>query len=312
MATTSESVGILKQTVSEFFGDDCMRMGASIAYYTVFSLPPLLVIIITVSGLVLDPQLVESWIEGQIGTLIGADAARQIQSMIESASVSVRDGFSAGLVLSIGGVLLGATGAFAELQYALNTAWAVQPDPEESGVKNYAIKRMLSLGMILVIAFLLLVALVLSSLISAMQGQIGQVLGTLGLGEVSGGVVWALNVAFSLLIISQLFAAMFKVLPDAQIAWRDVQVGALGTAVLFVLGKFLISLYIGQSNLAETYGAAAALAVLLVWVYYSSLIVLLGAEFTQVWARQHGAGIRPDAHAVWADEKRQLAGQASS
>lgn len=309
METANEGIGILKQTVSEFFGDNCTSMAAALAYYTIFSLPPLLVIIITVSGLVLEPQQVEGWIKGQVGTLIGPSAAMQIQSMIERASQSVQGGFSLGLIFSIGGVLFGATGAFAQLQHALNTAWEVQPDPEQSGVKNYAVKRLLSLGMILAIAFLLLVTLIISSLISAMQGQLEQLLAMVGLGGVSGGALWAINAAVSLLIITQLFAAMFKVLPDATIAWRDVQVGAFVTALLFVLGKFLISFYIGQSNLSDTYGAAAALAIILVWVYYSAAILLLGAEFTQIWARHRGTGIAPDAHAVRVAGRPELAQQ---
>ena len=298
MGTVKQGAGMLKTTVNEFLGDNCMRLAASLAYYTVFSLPPLLVIIITVTGLILDPQQVEGWIQGQVGALIGSDAANQIQTMVQSASQSVQGGFSLGLILSIGGVLLGATAAFSELQAALNTAWEVQPDPDQGGMWSYATKRILSLGMILAIAFLLLVALVISSLISAMQGQMGALLSTIGLGGLSAGFVWVINTALSLLIITQLFAAMFKVLPDAKIAWRDVQVGAFATALLFVIGKFLIGFYIGQSNVGEAYGAAAALAVLLVWVYYSALILLLGAEFTQVWARRRGKGIEPDENAV--------------
>lgn len=298
MENPEKESNIAWQTLNEFINDDCMRMAASLAYYTVFSLPPLLVIIITVSGLALDPQQVEGWIQGQVQQQIGSGAATQIQAMIESASERVEGGFSAGLILSIGGVLIGATAAFGELQYALNTVWEIKADPDQGAVWSYVIKRILSLGMILVIAFLLLVALVLSSLISALQDHIGQFLGTVGLGIVSEEFVWIIDTVVSLLIITQLFAAMFKVLPDAKIKWRDVEFGAFITALLFVIGKFLISFYIGQSNLGETYGAAAALAVLLVWVYYSSLILLMGAEFTQVWARRHGKAIHPEEGAI--------------
>lgn len=307
MEIEEKETNIVWQTLNEFINDDCMRMAASLAYYTIFSLPPLLVIIITVSGLALDAQQVEGWIQGQVQQLIGSGGATQIQAMIENASERVEGGFSMGLILSIGGVLIGATAAFGELQYALNTVWEIKAAPDQGIIWSYVIKRILSLGMILVIAFILLVALVLSSMISALQSQIGELLGTVGLGLVSEEFVWLLDTVISLLIITQLFAAIFKVLPDARISWRDVEFGAFITALLFVVGKFLISFYIGQSQLGETYGAAAALAVLLVWVYYSSLILLLGAEFTQIWARRHGKAILPERGAVRIREKQPAA-----
>lgn len=309
MENEEKESNIVWQTLSEFINDDCMRMAASLAYYTVFSLPPLLVIIITVSGLALDPQQVEGWIQGQLRGLIGAGTATQIQAMIENATERVKGGFSLSLILSIGGVLIGATAAFGELQYALNTVWEIKADPDQGIVWSYVVKRILSLGMILVIAFLLLVALVLSSVISALQDQIGNFLGTVGMGAISEEFAWLIDAVVSLLIITQLFAALFKVLPDAVIKWRDVEFGAFVTALLFVIGKFLIGFYIGQSNLGETYGAAAALAVLLVWVYYSSLILLLGAEFTQIWARRHGKAILPEKGAVRIRDPHPVASQ---
>lgn len=287
MKPRTPNANILKQTLSEFVGDDCMRMGASLAYYTIFSLPPLLVIVITVTGLAVDPQQVEGGIQKQVGEMIGPNAATQIQTMIERASERVSGGFSMGLIVSIAGVLIGATAAFGELQHALNTVWAVDGKAAQNGLWEFLIDRALSLGMILVISFLLLVSLVLSSLISALQGQFESLLSTLGMGTLSADLVWGMEMALSLLIISQLFAAMFKVLPDITLTWRNVEFGAFITALLFVVGKFLIGFYIGQSNLGDEYGAAAALSILLIWVYYSSLILLLGAEFTQIWARRH-------------------------
>lgn len=296
-------MNLVKQTLNEFIADDCMRMAASLAYYTVFSLPPLLVIIITVVGLALDPQQAEVWIRDQVQNLIGAGAASQIQAMIESASERVGGGFSLGLILSLAGVLIGATAAFGELQYALNTVWDIKADPDQGAIWSYVSKRILSLGMILVIAFLMLVTLILSSVISAAQDHLGQILSAMGIGMVSEELVWIIDTVVSLAIITQLFAAIFKVLPDAKIRWRDVEFGAFITALLFVAGKFLIGLYIGQSNLGEAYGAAAALAVLLIWVYYSSLILMMGAEFTQVWTRRHGRDILPTDGAVRLHEK---------
>ena len=296
---------MLKQTFSEFTDDDCPRMAAALAYYTIFSLPPLLVLIITVAGVVLSEQQVEEWIQGQIGNMLGAQTSEQIGTMVANAQERVSGGFSLGLVLSIAGLLFGATGVFAQLQQALNKAWEVEPDPETGGIKNFLTKRVFSLGMILVIVFLLLVSLLLSSFISVFAGQLGSLLP----GSLSTAVVWVINAVVSLAVITLLFAAIFKVLPDAIVAWRDVWVGAFVTALLFVIGKFLIGLYIGQSDPGEAYGAAAALALLLVWVYYSAMIIFLGAEFTQIWARRYGSGIEPDDDAVRVvEEKRRVRG----
>lgn len=304
MAGLKDAVHLLKQVFKEFSDDDCPRMAAALAYYTVFSLPPLLVIIVTLAGLFLDPQQIEGWIEGQISGLIGQRASTQIQVMLESVRQRVQGGFSTGLILSIAGLLFGATGALAQFQAALNAAWEVEPDPEQGGLKNFLMKRLLSLGMILVIAFLLLVSLVISSLISAFSRQLGQILSPLGLSTISAPLVWSVDIAVSLLVIMILIAAIFKVLPDARIAWHDVWAGTFVTAFLFVAGKFLISLYIGRSDPGEIYGAAAALAIILVWVYYSAMIILLGAEFTQVWARHHGTEIQPETGAVKVVKKR--------
>lgn len=286
-------MNVVKQTLTEFIGDDCMRMAASLAYYTIFSLPPLLVLVVTAVGLAIDPQQAEVWLQEQIGSADGAGTAGQIQSMIESASERVAGGFSLDLLFSLVGVLIGATAAFGDLQYALNTTWGIKADPDQGAVWSYLMKRILSLGMILVIGFLMLVALIFSTVISAVQGHIGAFLGTVGMGGVSGEFVWVIDSVVSLVVITQLFAALFKVLPDAEIRWRDVEFGAFITALLFVVGKSIIGIYIGQSNFGEVYGAAAAFAVLLIWVYYSSLILLMGAEFTQVWARRYGRAIRP-------------------
>lgn len=292
--TALEGWGILKHTFQEFSKDECPRKAAALSYYTIFSLPPLLVLIIITTGLVLSPDEVAGWIQGQVGNAIGADAASQIQTMVERAQAKVEGGFSLGLILGIAGLLFGATGVFAELQLSLNQVWEVQPDPTKDGIKSFIVKRIFSLGMILGIAFLLLVFLVVSSMIAAVSQQFGGLLP----GGVSTAVLWVVNVSVSLLVISFLFAAIFKVMPDAKASWRDVAVGAFATALLFVLGKFLIGLYIARSNPGEVYGAAAALALILVWVYYSSMILFLGAEFTQVWAQRHGKGIQPETGAM--------------
>jgi membrane protein len=286
---------MLKQTLSEFSEDNCTSMAAALAYYTIFSLPPLLLLIITLAGLFVDPSHVQQAIQQQVGGLVGSSGAQQIQTMIENVSQRVQGGENAlTLVLAIGGLLFGATGAFAQLQQTLNRAWQIAPDPDESGVMNFLGKRLLSLGMILGIAFLLLVSLVLSAAISALSGYLTQWLPA-GIGE---PLLFVVNASVSLLIITLLFAAIFKVLPDARIVWNDVWVGAFGTALLFVVGKLLIGFYLGRSNPGEVFGAAGSLALILVWIYYSALIIFLGAEFTQVWARTKGTGITPDDGAV--------------
>lgn len=300
MASTQSAKSVLTGTFREFTDDDCPRMAAALSYYTVFALPSMLVLIITLVGVWADPADVQAWIRGQAGQVIGPDVADQIVTMVSQAQQKVAGGFSLSLILSIAGLLFSATGAFAQLQKALNTAWNVEPDPEHSGVKAFFLKRVLSFGMLLVVALLIVVALVASSLISAVSGQMGGILP----GGISTAAVWSVNAGVSLLIVALLFATIFKVLPDAEVAWRDVWIGAAATAVLFSAGKFLIGLYIGRSNPGEAFGAAAALAILLVWVYYSSMIFFLGAEFTQVWARRQGQGIVPDDDAVRVVEEK--------
>lgn len=305
MARVKEGFGILKTTFTEFSNDDCPRMAAALAYYTVFSLPPLLVLIILLAGSIWGQQAIQGQIETQIADLIGPQAADQVQTMIRSASEKLAE--SGGLVatlLGLGALLFGATGAFAQLQGALNQAWEVEPDPEAGGLKNFVFKRLLSFGMILGVAFLLLVSLVVSAVISVVLAHAQELLPQ----GISGVLLWAVNTALTFGIITLLFAALFKILPDADIDWRDVWAGAAVTALLFTAGKFLLSFYLGRSDPGGAFGAAGSLAIILVWIYYSSMILLLGAEFTQVWVRHHGKEIRPAKGAVrFVTERRPLA-----
>lgn len=292
-AGTKGLFGILKETFSEFSEDNCTTMAAALAYYTVFSLPPMLIIIIAVAGIVLNPQEVEQAIQQQAGSLVGQGGAQQIQTMIQNAGNLGQKG-TIGIILGVAGLLFGATGAFAQLQTALNRAWEIMPDPEGGGIMRTLLKRVLSLGMVLGIAFLLLVSLVLSAALSALSGWLAQFLP----GGISGAALFVLDAAVSLAVISLLFAAIFKVLPDAKVAWKDVWLGGFVTALLFVAGKFAIGFYLGQSNPGEAFGAAGSLALILIWIYYSSMILFLGAEFTQSWAKNKGEGIEPDQDAV--------------
>ena len=284
---------MLKATFRDFKDDDAPRLAAALSYYTVFSLPPLLILITLIAGIIWDPQEIQSRLVGEVGGAIGPEGAAQIRSMIANAD---RPG-SGGLLmtlLSIGALLFGATGAFGQLQAALNTAWEVEPDPEAGGILAMATKRLLSFGMILVIVFLLLVSLVLSAILSAAGSQVAGALP----GGIGAGALWFINLALSLLVITLLFMAMYKILPDAVVAWSDVWKGALATAALFVLGKFLLGFYIARSDPGSAFGAAGSLAIILVWIYYSAMIFFLGAEFTQVYAQRKGSGIVPDDDAV--------------
>lgn len=284
---------IIKQTVREFLKDDCPRMAAALSYYTVFSLPALLILVLMIAGVFADPEALRGQVLQQLQVLIGRDAAEQTLAILRNMDRPGGGGVLA-VVLGVAALLFAATGAFAQLQATLNRVWEVEPDPDRGYVRNFLMKRVLSFGMILVIAFLLLVSLVLSTLLGAAGGTIASLLPA-GLGAAA---LWAINLTLSLLVITFLFMAMYKWLPDAEIAWSDVWRGALATATLFVLGKFLLGFYISRSDPGSAYGAAGSLAILLVWVYYSAMIFFLGAEFTQVYANRHGSGIQPDDDAV--------------
>lgn len=283
-----DAFGLLQEAFHDFNDDDCPRMAAALSYYTVFALPPLLILILLLLGAVFDPQQVEEALHTQFRGLMGSAGADEVKAIIAQAEdPGAKRGVAA--VLGIGALVLGATGAFLQLQSALNRAWEVEPDRSRGGIKNFVVKRVLSLGMVLGIAFLLLVSLAMSAAVTALGGAIGRIVP--GLSEAVGHVI-TLLVSFAM--VTLLFAAIFKVLPDARIAWRDVWVGAVVTALLFVIGKFLIGLYLGRSDPGQAYGAAGSLAVVLVWIYYSAMIVLFGAEFTQTWAVRKGVGIEPE------------------
>jgi membrane protein len=276
---------LIRQTVRDFLDDDCIRLAASLAYYTIFSLPPLLLLVITVAGVVLNPQEVARSMQGEIGQFLGPEIEKQIERMIEGANQRVSGALSLGVIFSIGGLLVAVTAAFGELQYALNRVWNTADNESEEGlVKSYLMKRLLSLGMIIIIGGLITAAFLVSSLISVFYENLELVLQAFHVDAMSGILLWSTEMVVSILVLSQLFALMFKVLPDTDggVLWRHVEVGALLTALLFVAGKFGISTYLGYSNLGDSYGAAAALSMLLIWIYFSYVVLLFGAEFTHV------------------------------
>jgi membrane protein len=292
-------------TGKEAMDDDVPSLAAAIAYYTVFSLPPLLVVIVAVAGAVFGADAVQQAITGQIGSMMGPEGAAEVEGMIASSS-DMGSGIGSKLA-GLAALLFGATGAFGQLQKSMNRAWEVE-EQAGGGVLATVMKRVLSFGMILTIAFLLLVSLAVSAVLAAV-GDAASSVAPEGLAQVG---MHAVNIVVSLGVITVLFAAMFKWLPDADVAWRDVWVGAFATAVLFTIGKTAIGLYLGKADPGSAFGAAGSLALLLVWIYYSALIVLVGVEFTQAWAEQKGSGIDPEAGGTSTDDADRGASSAAS
>jgi len=286
-------VQYVKRTVDGFFEDDCTTMGAALAYYTVFSLTPLLLVVISVAGLLLGRESIQHEIQNQVQALIGSSSGEEIRVMLQHAAQN-RTGGLVGTIVGLIILIFGATGTFASLQDALNRVWHVKPDPAAGGIKAFIHKRLLSFGLILGVAFLLLASLVISAVLSAVGGWISANLP----GALSAGLLHAIAFAVSLAVITILFATIFKVLPDAKIHWREVWVGALVTSILFTIGKTLIGLYLGKSATASEYGAAGSFVVIVIWLYYASLILLFGAEFTRIWATAHGRDVEPEPGAV--------------
>ncbi|MBA3659415.1 MAG: YihY/virulence factor BrkB family protein [Gemmatimonadales bacterium] len=288
---------LFRDAFKDFLDDDCTTQAAALAYYTIFSLPPLIVLILLIAGAVLDPSDVRGALETQLQTLMGPAAGDQLRSLITNAQ-QPGSGTVLTAALGIGALVLGATGCFGQLQASLNRVWEVKPDPQQGGLRAFVTKRLFSFGMILGISFLLLVSLALSAFLSGA----GSALNSLLPEGLSQPVLQGINLVVSLGVVTLLFAAMFKILPDARVGWKDVWVGAAVTAFLFVIGKFLIGFYLGRSNPGEAYGAAGSLAILLTWVYYAALILLFGAEFTQAWVQQKGGVIEPEPGAMRLDE----------
>ena len=269
------------QSVKSWSNDYAPSMGAAISYYTVFSLAPLLVIVIAIAGAAFGREAVQGLISDQLSGLMGPRGAEMVEGLVASASDTDR-GLVAGLI-SFFVLLVGATTVFAELQSALDRIWKVPEAKKPSGIFGLLRARLLSFGLILGVAFLLMVSLVVSATLAAFGGWAG----TLMPGWET--VLQLLNLAVSLGILTVLFAMIFKLMPSTPVSWRDVWVGAFVTAVLFEVGKLLIGLYIGKSGMTESFEAAGALVILLAWVYYAAQIFLLGAEFTKAFADAHGS-----------------------
>lgn len=276
----STAVGLAKQTFKNWSSDKAPRLGAALSYYTIFSLSPVLLLVISIAGLAFGREAAEGKLFDELRGLLGTEGAEMVQSMLAKASDP-----ASGIISAVVGflmLLLGATGVLLELQGALNTVWKVEA-PAGGGIKTVLRARLMSLGLILVFGFLLLVSLVLSAALAGMGGFLSR--------YIPGWVIlgYVLNYGVSLAVITTLIAMIYKMLPDVKMAWSDVWIGALVTSVLFQVGKLLIGLYLGKASVGSPFGAAGSLAILLVWVYYTSQIILLGAEFTHVWATRHGS-----------------------
>ncbi|TWU19421.1 YihY/virulence factor BrkB family protein [Allorhodopirellula heiligendammensis] len=290
----------LKQTLREFSNNNCSTLAAALAYYTAFALPPLLYLLLTILtlglSLMYDNKDAEAKarnvLTGKAAEMLGNEAAtEQISTILENDEKSSGKWWKT--LLSFGGIVIGATGVVAALQAALNQVWEVQADPERATWKNLLGKRLLSFGMILGLGFLLLVSLIVSSVLAALGDRVGSMIG------MSGAFASGINIMVQAVGVFIVFASIFKFMPDAIVKWSDVVVGALITTTLFLVGRYGLHLYFTYSSPGAQLGAAAAsLAVLLVWVYYTAMIVLLGAEATQVYAVRYGDGIMPERHAV--------------
>ena len=283
---------VLKTSAKDWSHDRAPRLGAALAYYTVFSLVPFLVVIIAVIGLVFGQQAAQSAILSQISELVGEQTAAAIKDMIQRAD-QPSTGFLA-TAIAVATLLIGASGVFGQLQDALNTVWGVEPK-EGRGLWGFIKDRFLSFVAVLGTGFLLLVSLILSSVLGVIGKWFSEIL------PLPEAVLQLMNFVFSFLVITGLFALIFKLLPDAKVAWRDVWIGAALTSALFTIGKFALGLYLGKSNVASAYGAAGSLVLVLLWVYYSAQILLYGAEFTQVYANRVGERIVPTADAQVTD-----------
>lgn len=281
MPSPRQQLQLAVQAVKNWVDDDAPSMGAAIAYYTVFSLAPLLVIVIAVAGAVLGREAVQGVIAQQLAGLVGPQAAQVVQGLVAAASDRDR-GLVAGLIgLTV--LVVGATTVFAQLQASLDRIWKVPAHAKPSGLWGVLRARILSFGLVLGVAFLLMVSLVVSTALAAFGQWFGALMPGWDL------LLYGLNIVISLGLLTVLFGLIYKFMPTTSIAWHDVRVGALVTAVLFEAGKWGISLYLGKSGMGQSFQAAGAIVVLLAWVYYAAQIFLLGAEFTRAWAQAHGS-----------------------
>jgi membrane protein len=283
-----------KDAFKGFSDDKVTKLSASLSYYTVFSLAPLLIVIIFLAGIILGNEAAHGTVFSQLNGLIGVEAAAQIQEVIKNASLSGKSGTA--LIIGIVTLLIGSTTVFGEIQDSMNGIWGLKPKPK-LGIMKILQTRLLSFGMIGTLGFFLLVSLAATTVVEGIGGRLKDTLP-----NVTVIVFYIINLLLNLLVTTLLFGIIFKVLPDAKIKWKDIWPGAIATSLLFLVGKFAISFYVSKSDIGSTFGAAGSLVILLVWIYYSSIILYFGAEFTKAYALNKGAKIIPDKYAQWNNE----------
>ncbi len=287
---------ITKQSFSDFIDNKVFKLSAALAFYTIFSLPAMLIIIISVSDIFYGRAALEGTLYNQIAAFVGNDAAIQIQQTIRGAALSQNSYFAT--MVGIFTLVFGATSVFSEIQDSINYIWKLKTKPRKGmGFLKMLFNRLLSFSLVITLGFLLLVSLLINGLMDMLITRL-----TSMFPELTVIVVYAVNIIITFGITALLFALIFKVLPDARIKWRHVRAGAFTTAILFMLGKFLIGYYLGHSKLSSTYGTAGSVIVMLLWVYYSSMILYFGAVFTHVYAAHTGSRIYPNSYAVWVQE----------
>lgn len=281
---------ILKDTFNEFNDDNAIKLSASLSYYTIFSLPPLLIIIITICGFFFGREAVTGEFFGQINGLVGNDAAKQIQETIKNTQLSGNNVFAT--VFGIIMLLIGASGVFAEIQSSINFIWGLRAKPNR-GVAKFIKNRLMSFSMIAAVGFLLLVSLMVNTVMDMINSRL-----VTYFPDVTVYLFYILNIVILFLTTTILFSIIFKTLPDGSISWRHTFIGSGFTSILFMIGKFVIGAYLGSSTVATVYGAAGSVIIILVWVYYTAIILYFGAEFTKVYTRAKGDKIVPNDYAV--------------
>ena len=287
---------ILKQSFADFIDNKVFKLSAALAFYTIFSLPAMLIIIISVSGIFYGREAIEGTLYHQIAAFVGNDAAMQIQQSIRAAALSKSSYFAT--IVGVATLIFGATSVFSEIQDSINHIWKLKAKPRKGkGFLKMLFNRLLSFSIVVSLSFLLLVSLLINGLMDALINRLTQMFP-----DLTVVVVYAFNVLLTFGITSLLFGMIFKVLPDARIGWKHVRAGAFTTAILFMLGKFLIGYYLGHSKLSSSYGAAGSVIVMLLWVYYSAMILYFGAVFTHVFSAHSGTRIYPTSYAVWIQE----------
>ncbi len=286
---------ILKQSFSDFIDNKVFKLSAALAFYTIFSLPAMLIIVISISNIFYGREAIEGTLYHQISEFVGTEAAIQIQQTIRGAALSNSSYFAT--IVGIITLLFGATSVFTEIQDSINHIWKLKSKPKGTGFLKMLINRLLSFSLVISLGFLLLVSLLINGLMDAFINRLTEMFP-----QLTVIVVYSFNVLLTFGITSLLFGMIFKILPDARIQWRHVRAGAFTTAILFMLGKFLIGYYLGHSKLSSTYGTAGSVIVMLLWVYYSAMILYFGAVFTHVFAAHSGTRIYPNSYAVWVQE----------